>query len=708
MLPLGACFGPTWRSVHFHSDQPDFLRLPPPWLGTPGARRALAPGTEYEVAPGAPPPGDPAPLEQQARRQETTGQFRQAADTWERCWDVWEGPLHAGSPDGAVPAGLKGLLDRTRALRAWRGPEDTPGLRAYLTARDAVNSGDPGRARRAIDRIPGDRYRARAEYLSAALEFRRTDPAAARRAFETLVRRRPDNALAAYMLGRILLTPYLTEDARSAAIPDRVRVADLRRAIAAFDAALRAAPTGRLALEAHGLAGACLYRLNDFSGAQLRYCRRLGALRPGQEHLPTWTSVRWCLRRMTQAEHEWFRQQALAEPATACAYLDLRLHYGRVSERTNLQLGVFALRLLARHPDAAVSGRVLARLAEVDRRAGHPERAVELARWALKRLPPGADQDQARWNLALALRDQGRRAEARAALTRIADAGHLPRLRRGAHEAAAVLSEELRDYPTALYHYFALEYQFDYAYVADCLAEPADLARFLRRYPGHPRANLVRYSLGFRQMRVGDYAAAIATFRVLGDWLRIAEAKFSADTSRHGPRLPPLEVALRLRDLEAAEHRVSTPAAKARAAYAAAALLFRQRHLAFYNAALWTGQRVYALDLGGAHNVSRSSVSPDAREKARLRRYQEEHAAAYQALRRFARVAEQYPSTPEAPRALYSAALCCTLLPSVERWWGDPNHFRATQEAMRFYRRLQRDYPRHPLAAAARKFGGPA
>ena len=115
-----------------------------------------------------------------------------------------------------------------------------------------------------------------------------------------------------------------------------------------------------------------------------------------------------------------------------------------------------------------------------------------------------ADRDQARWARALALHHLGRSREALADYERVAEGAVLPRLRAGAHEAAAVVSEKLGDYPNAIRHYFALEYRSDYGYLIDCLASPDDLRAFLSRFPGHPRARLVEYSLGFRQLRLAD------------------------------------------------------------------------------------------------------------------------------------------------------------------------------------------------------------
>jgi outer membrane protein assembly factor BamD (BamD/ComL family) len=267
-----------------------------------------------------------------------------------------------------------------------------------------------------------------------------------------------------------------------------------------------------------------------------------------------------------------------------------------------------------------------------------------------------------------------------------------------------VLYERHGNRVEALRHYLALGYRPDYGYLIDCLMSEQELHTYLSRHPGDPHAKLIRYSIGYRQLRRGDYTGATRTFAALGDWLAVAEKKYKRETSHGYPEMPPLQVARALADLQRKEQRVKTAEEKARAAYAAAQLVFHQRHLVFYNGALWTGERTWVFGMNEPYNIQtrESQLSPDEREK--LDRYQQEHTALFQAARMFERIVHDYPQTPEAPRALYSAALSYTLLPSVERYW---NHSEAyTGKAIALYRKLIRDYPDDPLVPAAARYGG--
>jgi len=689
LVPALACWGPELESVHFHSMRPDFLRMPEPWWRWPGEERAIVrspqPATADEAAP------DKA--EAAALRLEEEGRYPQAAAEWRRYRN-------------SQPEQKYGLQDRILTLAAWRGAQDTPVLRAYLRARGQIETGvltgigDPIRA------LDGTKFQTQADYLRAVVAFYLGTPEESAAKFQEVLKLHPRYSPALYMLGRTYFAAANELDDGSGAPPDAARARYLRLAMESYQECVRRARRGPLAKDAEGMAAACRYRLGDYPEALATYCRALAEVAPGDENEDAFISARWCLQRMNGNAHQRFQQLVADQPRVAVVYLDLILRYGRSSAGTNYRLGLYALDLLKRHPSLEVSGRLLTQLSTIEDRAGHADRAESLAAQALLRSPRPAGRDEARWAHALALHHAGRHPEALREYEEVANHAVVPRMRAGAHEAAAVLSELQHDYPNALRHYFALGYRKDYAYVADCLATEEDLRAFIKRFPRHPQCNLMRYSIGFRQMRAGEYAAAAQTFASLGAWLQTAEKSYAVETSKKKPRTPPLEASRLLADLKRREQAAKNPAEKARAAYAAGQFMFHQRHLLFYNGALWQGDRTWALALNAPYNVEDRSFKLSPKEGAALRAYQEEHAAVNQALQVFRRVADQYPHTPEAPKALYSAALCYSFLPSLESYWGNRTDLNYEREGAKLYRRLQREYPHDPLASAAAKYGG--
>jgi TolA-binding protein len=723
--PLLACYEPGYRTVHFTDwrwprpkfGRPDFFRMPQPWRGVPTETRAL-PAEDVTVEAKAPGEKDQADPAEQAVQWETAGRFREAAAAWARV--LREDEEDAGEPvswDDGEPdysddlSQMQGLEDRLAALQAWRGPQDSESLRLYLRARDLVNVQLYTDAKRLLAQLTREPYRTHAEYVRACIVFYSGTPEASAAAFRAVVRRHPGHQRALYMVGRSYFRPAyffrldrIEKGSSASNISRNLRY--LRQARSAYDACAALTPRTSLTDGARGMAAACCFRLGEYPKALLRYCRQLADLPPGSDNRAAFLSARMCLQRMSLADHRAFQARAVTRPEIASVYLDLHLHYGQPGARTTYNLGLFALEVLKRRPAAPLSGRLLARLALIEGRLGHWERAERLAAAALARCAPGAYRDQASWQHALALRQLGWRREALAEYERLAADAVVPKMRRGAHEAAAVLSEEIGDRPNAIRHYFALEYQLDYGYLIDCLATQDELRAFLKRFPGHPRARLVRYSLGFRQLRAGRYDAATRTFASLGSWLDVAEKKYDCATSKKKPRWPPLQTARFMSDAVRREAAARTSAEKARAAYSRASLLFHQRYLVLYNGALWMGRRTYAFDIQSPDNVSREPNPPDTREQRAFDRYQEEHAALYQAIRIFERIANQYPKTPEAPKALYSAAMCYDFLPGVERYWRD-REASYNDRAIQLYHRLQRKYPDDPLAVAAVKYGGP-
>ena len=717
LVPALACWGPEYHSVHFHDARPDFLRMPERWPGGPTDIRAQSDLTgedtrdEYEEGgEPKPDPNSPEALVKRALALERAGHFPEAAAVWKR---YVSRPGYEGT--GGDDPGWdwsQGALERIDALRAWRNASDTPALRAYLAARGHL--GRPAKPEietllRTADQGP---LRLHARYLRATITFRGGKPEESVAAYREVLKVRPNYLPALYMIGRSYFAAVSElEDSEAGGMvppaPSADRTALLRKALEAYERCAAAGPSDPLGKDALGMAAGCRFRLRDYPQALLGYCRQLAAVPPGGEDGSAFVSARWTLRLMNRAHHLEFQKLAMDAPEAASVYFDLLLRYGRSTAPANHQLGTYALELLRRHPSAPVSGRLLTQLSLIEDRNAQYAHAERLAVRALARSRSRADQDEARWQHALALHHLGRGQEALREYERVADGAVTTRMRAGAHEAAAVLSEKLNDLPNAIRHYFVLGYRMDYGYVIDCLATPDDLRAFIKRFPTHPQRNLVRYSLGFRQFRAGEYDAAAQTFAALGPWLQQAEKAYDATNSKGAKRMPPLEAARFLAATQRKEQAAKSPAERARYAYEAGQFIFRQRHLMFYNGALWKGSRTWALDLNSPNNIQERTGKLTPAETEKLARYQEQHAALYQALRIFERVADRYPKTPEAPKALYSAALCYTFLPALERYWSNREDFNYEGKAITLYRRLQREYPQDPLAAAAAKWGGP-
>jgi tetratricopeptide (TPR) repeat protein len=707
VAPVMACYDWEFESVRFNDARPDFFRMPRPWLSW-SEKRAIEPQRAERAYDGYNEYWEPArrqvPLRERlrdaARQIERLGQFRQAADLWNRhrlaCLDD-------GEDDQVRPS----LADRLAVLRDWRTSADSPDLRAYLRARDLVDSGDSVAAAAALSTIRSPRFRRHAAYLQAAILFHRDDPQCLP-VCRRLLLRQPRNPLAAYLLGRCLLAPVLRDEggawdpgtAPSASHPQ------LREATSAFTRCSELAPRTFLAHDALGKAGAGYYRMHDLPRSLSCYLRQLARSTDPSQEQDAWVSARICLNAMRPADHGSFQRLALTQPELGPEYLDLILYWNRRGGASTARLGAFAIELLRRQPRASVAARVLVRIALIENRLGRGARASALASAALDRARDTATRDQARWQLAEGLARGGRTRASLSVYESLAASAGQGRLRRGAHESAAILAERLGDLPNAIRHYFALDYVRDYGYAIDVLASLEDLKAFLRRWPGHPRANLVRYSLGWRQLAAGENAAAVRTFESLGAWRQAVERKNPRTSTSGSPCPSPLWIARFLLDSERAERSACTPAEKAKIAYAVGRLFFRQRYELLYNSALWDGRvDTFSREVTDINHLQRTNVSPS--EQAARVRHLEQYSSLRRALQAFERIADRYPRTPEAPRALYSAALCYSYLHSqLDTVWVKERKLNPFRRSVECYHRLQREYPDDPLAVDAARWGG--
>ncbi len=715
--PLAACWSPEHHSVRFNQARPDFFRIPRTWRHDLIQYRARRPEAEAPLSWSwwSEQPSRSQPLLYSALKLEAANRQADAAAIYERFRLADDDPS-----DQYLIRFRESLPDRIGALRQARTAVERRACATYLRARDAVNAERWDEAEALLAPLRGTPYGGRAGYLSAAILFRRLPrPDGAERALPRFIRaaEAPSvRGLSLFMQGRCHLILSVEP---SESFENEVKVtsvAGISRALRCFTLA---AADPILHSEALNMAGRCQTLLGDRPAALLNYCRILAGSRPEADPPGVVTSIRLTLRRMTAAEHRRFQTLAQSHPAAIVPYLDVQL-------RTELwrtgaaNLTAFCVRLVRDRPELPVRAALLTRLAQLAAGARQHERAARLAEAAIRRSAPGIERDEARWIHGTALQSLDRIHPALREFEALSRSS-VGRYRRGAHEAAAVLCERTRDYVGALHHYFELEYDLDYAYLLDVLAPREALLSFVTRYPRHPRRELVIYSLGIRQFREGDYAAASQTLSRVRTFAAKVENSVHVATSRGKPRVSPEKAAGMLRAWDQARSTARTADQRARAAYDAAAFIFHQRHLLFYNAALWGGHytempdegptprragRTWAFDMqGGPYDPNDPQGELGPSEQATLRRYHERHACLWQALQRFRRVAESFPRSPEAPRALYSAALCCSFLQTLDSYWSNSKlPFYAM--AIGHYHQIQRDYPDHPLAAAARRFGG--
>ena len=70
-------------------------------------------------------------------------------------------------------------------------------------------------------------------------------------------------------------------------------------------------------------------------------------------------------------------------------------------------------------------------------------------------------------------------------------------------------------------------------------------------------------------------------------------------------------------------------------------------------------------------------------------------------------IAERYPQTPTAPKALYRAACATHYLTQFSYWWEtESDRLDFWAQSVRLMTRVYEKYPNDPLAKSARKYAG--
>ena len=417
---------------------------------------------------------------------------------------------------------------------------------------------------------------------------------------------------------------------------------------------------------------------------------------------------------MTASQFLLFRQLLLQEPETASAYLYYRLYHTETGVKDRRNLAQLADRIVALHPAARLSVPVQVRLAEVYYQDRQYSSALA---WADRALRPGLS-DRALYVHAATLHKLGRPDAALAEFERLLQRFPDSALCHGGRENIALLSEARHDYGHALDQFFALNYQFDIAYLLDIRMSPEQIAAYLRKLSRSKREanapaligerygekkiivtrrNLVTYSLGIRYLRDERWEEAR---RML---LRMPPKAYIACSGKNREhdwyQTAPLRACDDLERLQGAIGRARTPNQTASAMYRFASYYSTHDLLLLYNLALWDGQREENFQFCWNPTV----VS--AEDEALVRRYMYAHEVYARSRQICLDLIRRYPDSPTVPYALYRAARAGRHLASFNTWWDEENNRHDYwKECTRLLRRLLRDYPRHPLAPHARKY----
>lgn len=611
---------------------------------------------------------------------------------------------------GPEPVGLDSFRDRAQIFEI-AASRPSRLLRELLRARGFLDDGKPKEALALLDadRDPtGDSLEAQWRYLTGIAHYDLEEFAPAANAFEAAAKLKasPRRAPALIMVARTLLRT----NAPSAS--------DVARARAALDALDAESPDGLFAWSARGWRGRASLVTGHRGEALAAYLKQLDTARNADERLNALASVRQTLAALRAEGAAEFRNAVATDPSLLRPYLSYRIHHTTLTADGRRALYGF-VQEFAKGTTPKLGGDLRAHLAEMALVAGDRAGAAKEARAALDASAPRSDL--ARYVLGGVALQSERWAEAERyflAVTRTPGPLH-----KAAMEPLAIAYERTNRFGAALDLYDALGYGLDRAYLLDVKMSPEEIRAYLPTVSGE-KADLVRYSLGMRLLRLNKYDEAEALFTELGDrrvklaspgsfdyaWYQ-EENKRPAFNPLAGAAVenPPVVDALydplvTTRDLRKLRKAFAgaTGETRVEAIYAYASYLYTRRNLLLYNAPLWQGGRS-VLEFTNDQNLANT-----AKDRRAIVDHLYEHECLWQARTACLQIVRESPNSPWAAKALYRAATSERRLADFNFQWRTLSRKRLNlwNEAAGHLEELATRFPNDPLAKNAMKYAG--
>lgn len=722
--------GCGWSFINEHSVRfsgyttaGDFTRLPPLSIKPDAHRETASRGSDEEVG-----------YEAKARHiKEIDDIWTQAAEAEAKGDFVRTGRLlrkylrrssanYGGWPYDAEEHQLRrnSAVDRLDALTALGQGAKPSDLAAYLAARHrfdlATLGADAAQARALLEDAPTHPALSdNVAYLRAAILYREGKAEEAAKAFYELAARYPHSEkreAMLYMNGAALLRLYCPPGVDGAQDDNGCEDGQIVRE--AFRRVLREYPRGRYAPDARGWLAHLALRTGDRAAALVEYYRSLTETADAKTKHSLLVSLRMTRHLASDEEMLQVETDLADEPAAALTYAyhniynyapssfylpDFRGQSEETDERKQAEFSrrierqeqarivVFAGKLLQRYPRAAVGGGFALRLAQAQLELGEQKAALQSAVLAIQLGVKGRDRVEALWVKGSSEFHLRNYAAARRTLKQLLAEFPQSDLAEGASRLIALAAEDAGDLDGALEQYIALNYEDDFAYFADVLMTPEQLAGFIARRPDSPRLNDLNYALALRYLRAKRWAEARATLSRVKvtqqayseqyySWGRSddpVEFRSSGRTAKVPSDAPGIAARWLWRDLKTAQdlERLEHEAAqaqgdedKAEVLYQLASYLYQGSSLLFYNPSLWGGVRHYKLEELESSNSFRAPG-----EAQLLWRHALEHEPVVHALQIYLEVARRFPNTHAARDALYTAAVCHERLADYNTYW---------------------------------------
>lgn len=595
------------------------------------------------------------------------------------------------------------ILDRIDVLNS-SAVQNSEALKLYLQARDLYDDDIKQKANETLDRIlANNSYQELHDntlFLKAAIKYFREDYQMAAKELNQLIKTYPKSeklAASYFLLGKIY---YRQTEANRDFYPDKKNKLAMDKAIKAFDQAIKLDANGFLTPECYGWKAGSYWLANDQLLALSSYTQ---AFLLDKRNPERWLKeVEFTYSFITPLQDQKAIEIVSIDPRLLISYVWYGIYHHTKVPKRQLILARGAQSYLATHPDVELANSLKIRIAQSLYNAKSYPEIISLVEGLVKDEKFGPE---ALWMRGVSQTKLSKFAEAEADFRRIIKEYPKSNLKRGAIEELAITLEKANKLLDATIVYLENDYLADARYMMDIILSVEQVQELLAR-PNLPNKDEVFYALGSKYMLDLELDKAEEAFRKIQAQASEPKSGQSHDVGTEKLRI--LEVISELRTLINAEKAAKTDDEKAKATYDIGAYIYHKnnknegRHAIFNNVMIQTYDSPYfASNYFTAPEVAKAQKRFD---RANLLLRAEEY---------FKTVFTKYPKSPEAPKAIYSAALCRLWLVDYHQYHVYPKRYKADgtvevdydnkireldqQQADKYFDLLAKRYPDHPL-----------
>lgn len=597
------------------------------------------------------------------------------------------------------------ILDRIDVFNSPAVQKDEA-LKLYLQARDLYDDEKKTEANKVLDRIlANNSYQElhdNALFLKAAIKYFGEDYKTATKELNQLIKTYPKSeklAASYFLLGK---TYYRQTEASGDFQPDKKNKLAMAKAIKAFDQAIKLDTNALLTPECYGWKAGSHWLADDQLAALSSYTQAFLLDKRDPER---WLKeVEFTYSFITPLQDQKAIETVSVDSRLLISYVWYGIYHHTKVPKRQLILARGAQSYLAAHPDVELANSLKIRIAQSLYNAKSYTEVIPLVETLVK---DEKFASEALWMRGVSQTKLGKFAEAEADFRRIIKEYPKSNLKRGAIEELAITLEKANKLLDTTIVYLENDYLADARYIMDIILSIEQMQELLAR-PNLPNRDEVLYALGSKYMLDLELDKAEENFTKIQAQSSEPKSGQSHDVGTEKQRI--LEVISELRTLINVEKTAKTDDEKAKATYNIGAYIYHKnnknegRYAIFNNVMIQTYDSPYfATNYFTATEVTKGQKRFD---RANLLLRAEEY---------FKTVFTKYPKNSEAPKALYSAALCRLWLIDYHQYHVYPKRYKADGtievdydygdkvrdldqlQAEKYFDLLAKRYPDHPL-----------